>query len=214
MRPSRSFEKLLRMASNRLARLRSRAVEGLTHTGPERDRQFAYVIVEALNLWGNFSRSYAMSCLFRPKRVTKQGRVTIGNATVTTPAAVLLIAAQVRRGPAAAAPTTRRDEPAWHDRDLLIKTCLAMGSSHAADVQGALSGNTTVFDHLPTFRNFYAHRNDESAQKAIRLARNQYLIIGVRHPTGALSAPAYKRTQPLILDWLDDMQVVMEFLCD
>lgn len=213
MRPSRSFEKLLRMASKRLARLRGRAVEGLALAEPLRDRQFAHVVVESLNLWANFSRSYALSCIFRPKRVAK-GRVTISNAAITSPATVLLLAAQVRRGPAAPAPTTRRDEPAWHERDLLLKTCMAMGCSHAADVQGALSGHTTVFDHLPTFRNFYAHRNDESAQKALTLARKQYLIIGVRHPTSALSNPAYKRPQPLILDWLDDMQIVMEFLCD
>lgn len=201
------------MASNRLARLRSCALDGLANPGPKQDRQFAYVVIEALNLWANFSRSYVLSCLFRPKRITK-GRVRIGNAAITTPAALFLLAAQIRRGPAAAAPTSRRDEPSWHERDLLIKTCLGMACSHAADVQGALSGNTTVFEDLPAFRNFYAHRNDESAQKAVALVKRQYLIVGVRHPTGALSTPAYKRTQPLLLDWLDDMQIVMEFLCD
>lgn len=213
MRPSRSFEKLLRMALRRLARLRTCAIDALKQADPHRDRQLAYVVVESLNLWANFSRSYALSCLFRPKRIAK-GRVRVGNAAITMPAAVFLLAAQQRRGPAAAAPTSRREEPAWHERDLLLKTCLAMGCSHVADVQAALSGNTTVFEDLPAFRNFFAHRNDESARKAIALARRQYLIIGARHPTSALSMPAYKRTQPLILDWLDDMQIVMEFLCD
>ena len=213
MRPSRSFQTLLRSATNRVGRLRAHAVEGLKQGGSYQDRQLAFVVVETLNLWANFSRSYLLSCLFRPKRIAK-GRVTLGNAAVTTPGALFLLAAQIWRGPGAAAPATRRQEPAWHQRDLLIKTCLAMGCSHVADVQNALSGNTRVFDDLPAFRNFYAHRNDESAQKAIALAHTQYLITGVGHPTSALSTPAYKRTQPLILDWLDDMQAVMEFLCD
>lgn len=201
------------MALKRLARLRICAIDALTQPAPNRDCQFAYIVMESLNLWANFSRSYVLSCLFRPKRVAK-GRVMVSNAAITTPAAVFLLAAQQRRGPAAAAPTSRREEPAWHERDLLLKTCLGMGCSHLADVQSALSGNTTVFEDLPAFRNFYAHRNDESARRAIALARRQYLIIGARHPTSALAMPAYKRTQPLILDWLDDIQIVMEFLCD
>jgi len=194
-------------------RLRALAIDALARTAPGRDRQLAYVAIEAQNLWGNFSRSYALSCLFRPKRVAN-GKVTLTNASITTPAAVLFLAAQVRRGAAAVLPTTRRDEPAWHERALLIKLCLAMGCSHAADVQSALSLMTTVFEGLPTFRNFYAHRNDESAEKAIAFARRQYLITGIYHPSAALATPAYKRPQPLILDWLDEMQAVMELLCD
>jgi hypothetical protein len=201
------------MASGRLARLRVSALDGLAQSGPERDRQLAYVTVEALNLWANFARSYALSCPFRPTRITK-GRVTLSNAAITTPAAVLLLAAQARRGAGAVAPMTRREEPAWHERDLLIKTCLAMGCSHAGDVQSALSVITTVFEALPSFRNFYAHRNDESAEKAVALGKKQYLITGMRHPSAVLATPAYKRTQPLILDWLNEMQAVMELLCE
>lgn len=78
----------------------------------------------------------------------------------------------------------------------------------------ALSVSTRVFDDLPKFRNFYAHRNEESAKKAVDLARHYYVIGGAKSPTEALATPALKRTQPLILDWLDDMGVVMQLLCE
>jgi len=213
MRPARSFEKLLGMASRRLNRLRSRAVDALKSGNPERDRHLAYVTVEALNLWANFSRSYVLSCLFRPMRISKR-RVALSNAAISTPASVLLLATQMRRGPTASAPTSRREEPSWHERDLLMKTCKAMGCSNYPEVQSALSVVTTVFEDLPAFRNFYAHRNDESASRVIALGKRNHLISGARHPTDVLVMAAYKRPQPLVLDWLDDLQIAMELLCD
>src|SRR5687768_10387078 len=121
MRPSRSFRRLLRMALTRLSRLRFCANQALTASDTERDRRLAFVAIEALNLWANFCRSYVLSCPFRPARLAN-GRVSLSNAAVSTPAAVLLLATQARRGPTAKAPTSRKDEPAWHEKDLLLKT--------------------------------------------------------------------------------------------
>lgn len=89
-----------------------------------------------------------------------------------------------------------------------------MQCSHLAEIRMAFSVSTRVFDDLPTFRNYYAHRNEESAKKAIYIARRYYVISGASSPTEALATPALKRTQPLILDWLDDMSVVMQMLCE
>jgi hypothetical protein len=201
------------MSRNRLARLKHRAILGLEPGCLERDQHFSYVVLEAQNLWSNFVRSYLLSCLHGPTRVNNAA-VLVGNAAVVTPGDVLTIATRVWKGPAAAAPADRRDEPPWHEKRFLLRTCEEMQCSHYADVQAARGIPTRVFEDLPTFRNFYAHRNEESARKAVELARRYYLIGGVRHPTHVLAQAAHKRPQPLLLDWLDDMSVIVEFLCD
>lgn len=123
------------------------------------------------------------------------------------------MAAKVARGPLAPAPTSRRDEPAWHDVTIFIKTCEAIRCSHLGEVQSAMSLHTRVFYDLPLFRNFYAHRNEESAIRALGLARRQYLITRARHPSEAILSPAPKRPQALLLDWLDEMEAVIDLLC-
>jgi hypothetical protein len=77
-----------------------------------------------------------------------------------------------------------------------------------------MSVDTRALQDLPVFRNFYAHRNEETAAKAIALAERQYLIRGRTHPTLAIATPPYQRPQPLILDWLDDIRAVIDLLCD
>jgi hypothetical protein len=62
-------------------------------------------------------------------------------------------------------------------------------------------------------RNFYAHRNDQTARAAKEIARH-YTIAGLDHPTQILSTPAYGRPQVLILDWIDELTIIVEFLCE
>ena len=213
MRESRSFACLRASARKRLWRLRARAVVGIALRNPLRDRELAYVVLETQNLWTNFSRSYLLSCVYRPKRCTG-GRVTHANAAIQTPGDVLFAANKLARGPLAAAPVSRRDEPSWHNIALFRNTCQHLQCSHLAHVQAALSLQTRVFYDLPSFRNFYAHRNGESAQKAIQLAKRIYLIAGPTHPSDVLAEPARNRTQALILDWLDDISAIVDLLCD
>jgi hypothetical protein len=212
MRESQSFSSLYVAAIKRLTRLRSTAVLGVAAANPARDRQVSYVVLEAQNLWTNFTRSYLISCLFRPKR-RNGGRVTYNNAAIQTPGDLLFSANRLAKGPTAPAPLSRREEPAWHDPALFHNTCQTLQCSHLAHVQASLSLQTRVFYDLPPFRNFYAHRNEQSARKAVQLAKAQYLISGPRHPSDVLALPAKGRTQALILDWLDDMATVVDLLC-
>ena len=109
---------------------------------------------------------------------------------------------------------TRREEPSWHDPNLLIKGCACFAMSNEQQVQQALSINSDVFSHLATCRNFYAHRNPETAVKVLRLGQESYSIYNVRHPSEVLAAYAYNRPQSLVLDFVDDLWAVTEILCD
>ena len=41
-----------------------------------------------------------------------------------------------------------------------------------------------------------------------------YSISLRRHPTEILLSPAYDRPQVLILDWIDDIDIVVKLLCE
>jgi hypothetical protein len=88
-----------------------------------------------------------------------------------------------------------------------------MNCDHLANVEAALSTGTSVFQHLPTVRNFYAHRNEETSRKALAVGVT-YVIADKPAPTPMLLTPAIKRPQALMLDWIDDIETVMELLCD
>jgi hypothetical protein len=214
MRATGSFQKLLSITSRRLLRLKAIAQSciPLGLGNPPTDRVLSFVVIEAQNLWGNFVRSYLLSLLSRPRRQDGT-RVVLGNTLIRTSSDLIFLATQVAKGPHATLPTTRREEPAWHDVNVLIKTCTALRPSHLNDIHAALSITAGVLSDLPTFRNFYAHRNEESAHKAIQLAQRQYLILGTNHPTEALSLPAHNRPQALVFDWLDELLVIVQLLC-
>lgn len=214
MRPSSDLAKLSSCARRRLRRLRGPLVQhNAIVNSVELDRTVAYIVLEAVNTWTNFSRSYYLSFLAEPRRRVGT-RVKIRNLSAATPGDMLLLAARACRGPLAAPPSDRRSEPDWKDPTMLFRACQAVSPTHLIDVQNALSLQTRVFVDMPTFRNFYAHRNDETANRAVQLARRHYLIGGVRHPTAALLAIRHARPQSLLLDWLDEMEVVIEVLCD
>lgn len=49
--------------------------------------------------------------------------------------------------------------------------------------------------------------------KAKQIAHS-YSIPLRRHPTEILLTPAYDRPQILILDWIDDIEAIVELLCE
>lgn len=211
MRATTDLTKLSASAGCRVRKLRA-LVTSAASTG-DADQHIARAVIEAHNTWCNFLRAYLLSYLVAPRN--RLGvRVRLQNLAIGTPGDLLHAAVKACRGPAAQAPTERRDEPAWHDIQNFLRACAALNPTNLAHVHAVLSSQTRVFSDLPTFRNFYAHRNEETAARAINLARRYYLITGVRHPTEALLRPARRRPQPLLMDWLDEMTTVMEFLCE
>jgi hypothetical protein len=103
-------------------------------------------------------------------------------------------------------------EPTWHDPTTLSQLSRQLALSIDAQVQGALSLPTRVFQHLPTVRNFYAHRNEDTSERLARVAR----ALGLRPRSRATElmlsfAPA--RPQNVLADWIDEVRVVAETLC-
>jgi hypothetical protein len=169
----------------------------------------AHVVIEALNAWALFSRSYYLSCTL--------GAVTERKKYVTTTptpdplgAAITCINSWAR--PNALGRWHRRDEPAWHDPNVLMKVCRNVGCSIHVQIGQAFSLNQNVFKDLPVFRNFFAHRNGDTSQAARNIAA-RYTLPSHLSPTELLLSVSPGATETIIADWLSEMLITAEFLC-
>jgi hypothetical protein len=216
MTPSRELRLVRDRTLKSLDRLRTIAATASLNL-PDRAAklQLSHAAIEVLNTWANFSRAYLLSCILRPRRVNG-GRVTT-NGIATTFNEVVGVAV-IRHKPhlkhlGLAHTWHRRDEPPWHDPNILISACDDLGCSNNADIKAALSLPTRALIDLPVFRNFFAHRNRLTATAAKDVAP-RYVIPSNIHPIEILARKPKGRPYPLLVDWIDDIVATVGLLCD
>lgn len=222
MRCTRSLARLERSCVKRVRRLQGHVDELKTfrtavRTATERrlaEHAAGAMVIDVLNTWANFSRAYFVSCMLGTctvsgTRVTP--RAAAGRANDAIGAAVTWVRPCAK--PKFDGSWNRRDEPTWHDPRTLIDLAIHCGFSHWSDVASAFSGaQSRTFQDLPTVRNFFAHRNAETRDAAIRVG-TRYGVGTVDRPSELLFAYPLGRTVPLILDWLIDVELVIKYLC-
>ena len=212
MRPSRYLRELERTTSSRLARLEVLARSADSMVFREADKLISFVTIEVLNTWGEFVRCYLLSCSLHPWS-SSGVRITLANARIRTFEDVLRIAILKRKKPLPRrGRITRRDEPSWHEPQTLLLTSQEMGCSNLGNVHAALSTGTRAYKDLPTFRNFYAHRNPETATKTKRIATTNSISSRL-HPTEILRSAAPGRPEVLLVDWIADLTTTVKMLC-
>jgi hypothetical protein len=204
--------RLEEVAIRRALRLRSLVDTYSVPVPSDQDRIVSYVTIEALNLWASFARAYYVSSVLGA-RISAGGKVTVQKRGIRTPGDAITFSVQ-RLGPRrrAAGPWKRRDEPAWHTPSTLLTLFEDLGASNLKEVQRAFGYQTRVFGQLPTFRNFFAHRNEESAEKTAQIARAYGLSPRLR-PSEVLCSRTVGRPQNILADWLDDLRNVMQLMC-
>jgi hypothetical protein len=72
---------------------------------------------------------------------------------------------------------------------------------------------TQVFAHLARARNYFAHRNRDTRATAQGIGPS-YGLSALLHPADMLLARPVGRPQALILEWIDDIEIVVSYLCD
>lgn len=203
--------RLERVAILRALRLRVLLEPCVPPLTVEQERLVSYVTIEALNLWSSFARAYYLSSVLGAK--TNAGtKVAVHGQVFRAPGDALGYAIKLLRPHAGPGPWKRRDEPTWHDPQTLLKVYQALSASHLSDVQNAFSYPTLVFARLPTVRNFFAHRNEETARKAAQVARTYGLSPRLR-PSDVLCTKLPGRPQAIAADWIDDLCSVISLLC-
>lgn len=106
-----------------------------------------------------------------------------------------------------------RDEPAWHDSNTIIKIASYYSFSNKNDINTAFSFGFTAHKNLVVFRNYYAHRNRGTKQKAQNIA-SQYGIRTNQHPTEILLD--YPLSYPgisLLEIWRGELEQTISLLC-
>ena len=219
MRPSKHLKKLQETAINKVHRLRRLLTNiPVSSSSNEIETCLTYITIETLNTWSNFSRSFYLSCTLQPKTVSRN-RVT----TLVRPANFNdAIGQAIRLYRSSANPNSqglwhRREEPTWHDPSTINRVCAHIGCSNIADISDGLSGEQTFFAHLPVFRNFYGHRNQQTERAAMQLAP-RYGISATLRPSDILrqfpiSSTSTPSTSILLVKWIDEIEATIEYLC-
>lgn len=169
----------------------------------------AFVSIDGLNLWSEFARSYLRFALRHDE--TRSGvPITTGFPRGTTlEQALVQIPSVLRRPPGAT--LTRLHEPAWHSRRSYLKTARLAGLSTLAQVEAALALPLRFTEDLPVARNFFAHKNSETAEKVRNLAR-RYSMARVKHPCDLVLGVAPGRPVVVLEDWLAEIEMVIEIM--
>lgn len=210
MRVHRDLRKLQAAATSRLIRLRRRAHQSTSPAteASARELGITYSVVELYNLWYSFSRCLYLSAALGA-RDGAGSRVRISVPTPKTIEDALTHAIRTRpRYRNSMPPWNWWHEPSWIDANVLLDSLRTIGASNEQHVSAALSVRPSVFNEIRLFRNFYAHRNEDTSRQLKPLIR-RYLMSPSLRPTEALASPAMVqgllRPQPLLLDWIDDI---------
>lgn len=214
MTPTRRLARLQSRSQGRLAKLRREAIAAsLSADFLARDRASEHLALTLLNVWANFNRAYYLSCFVLPTRAGG-GRIRVDSRCAGWSFRDALDnSIVVVRGwaPKATGKWSRRDEAPWHVVENLIAACADVSCSHQADVEAAFGAGQRVFVDLPVFRNYFGHRNEDTERSALR--RASAYGIPASSPSEALLTRPLRRPSPLIIEWIDEVGVTIEFLC-
>jgi hypothetical protein len=211
--PSHRLGGLSRAAKKRLAKLRSR----VDHLGfpptPDEDVAVAWTVIEALNLWSSFLRAYYLSGAIHTRTISGN-HVLFNSIGFTNAKSAVKYAIQSVNPKFNKSKISRRDEPAWHDKTNFVSLQQKVGASNLTQIYSAFSSGASFSNYLPSVRNFYAHRCDETFQKAALVGVKLGLSSQPRlRATKIMCSRLPKRPQNILTDWLDDMLNVIDLLC-
>ena len=198
MRRCKRLRRLRKTLNRRILRLEKRLKKvALNSANEHRDIVVAFVAIEALNAWALFSRSFYLSCAIGSE-TERRKPITLATATAD-PLGAAITCCNNRARPNAAGLWHRRDEPTWHDPNVLMKVCGNIGCSLQTQIGQAFSLNQNVFNDLPVFRNFFAHRNGQTSQAARNIA-SRYTLPSKLSPTDLLLAVSPGSIAPLMVE--------------
>jgi hypothetical protein len=194
-------------AEARLARLSELSQPLHAPVQPQDGRLIAYVVIEAANLWAQYSRCFFLSCALGAR--DGSGQLTAQTRAATVDGALTLAVHAVKpklRG--TTRPWSRRDLPDFQNKGQLAKTLKYIQASVSPQVDVALAYQSRVLSDLPTARNFFAHKAEDAANKARGLAP-RYGITRVSAPETLLCTVPSSGADILLREWLADLTAIL-----
>jgi hypothetical protein len=214
MRAASDLTKLYDAAQYRLVKI-GRLYSSLSRRPlPDRGMVISTSVLELDNLIITTLREFTISSLVRTRTVSGH-RVAINRLfrceeeiSAHILSIVNFVAFQRLKQPPRIA---RKDEPTVRDLKITEKILLGCGASNLPSLQNALALNLSLFRDIPTIRNFYAHRNEDTWKKVKDKAR----LMGIRatrHTDDLVQAVVAGRPWSIFEDWLGDLEIFFEEL--
>jgi len=181
------------------------------HNAPfeQSNRLTSFLILNTFNAWAEFCRNYYLAGV---RGFTTHSGVAVSTSLANnTPIQVAMQHAKLILYPKwVPAPLARRDEPAWHSRKYFLKVCQGVKFTNYSQVSAALALKSTSYEDIWSYRNFYAHRNEDTALQALSIARRQK-IIGA-HPTTCASAIIPGAATNFVESWAYDLDLTVAMM--
>jgi hypothetical protein len=207
MRIVSSVELLADQGMRRIDRLKQVLDSGLTGTADPR-LVVAHTTIELASLWVAFNRFYFLSIALGAGD-SAGNRLPAARRFATANDALRAAYAATQTGtPPPVINWTK--EPKWWDVSKVDACLLRIGSPSVGKVRAAVSVPSDVFDALQPYRNFYAHRNEDTVAKARRAYGGTGA--GSQHPTDMLLATRPSRPQCVLADWVDTIRIVLSLM--
>ena len=211
--------KLVQRAQRRISKLRAlcQDFEGTTDFS-QKDVLATYITIENANLWDSFARSLVLTCALNSAVTGKGALITHSQPPFADERDALLFAidavnkkhaANLRRTGHRIRP---RDEPAWEDRNILLRIAHGLGLSNEPSISAAITASATTLANMPTIRNFYAHRSELTAKKAAAVQLS-YGFASSIHPTQFLNSRLAARPHTILRHLVDDISLSITIAC-
>jgi len=201
---------LTRTAQERLGRLIWLAAPLALPLSPKDRRLISYVVIEAANLWAQYSQCLFLSCALGAKDVSGQ-RIVVNRAPTMNDALTLAVHATKPKMRGTYRQWQRRDLPDFQQKSELGKTVRYVRASVAADVDLALGYQSRVLEDLPTMRNFFAHKAELAATKARNLAP-RYGLSRALSPETLLCTPPRGGADVVLREWIADLNAILTLM--
>ena len=174
----------------------------------------ARVTIDLQNTWSQFSRALYLSSLLG-SRLQSGRRATVSNPCADIDDAIGRAVRQYRpsANPRPDGSWHRRDEPNWHDPNILLALLGSQNATILTSVQESLSSGYRVFLDLPVFRNYFAHRSQQNAEAARSVALRNGVAAAMKRPSDMLLTRPIGRPQSLLNDWIDELQFTIDYVC-
>jgi hypothetical protein len=171
------------------------------------------IVMDLQNTWANTCKWYMVSCLL--------GAYTAQGVRVSCPARPIIVDDAIRMAIRLYKPKSKVgpgqswrpfDEPPWHIPDAMLVVSGKAQLNNHQDLAKYLSTGFYVFSDLPIYRNYFAHRNKDTKDRATNLAPRYGKSVADKPSLVLLSVPS-NRPVSVLEDWIREVRLTVNAIC-
>jgi hypothetical protein len=214
MQATSDLSKLHRAVDFRLDKLLRITAIARSQAGSMKGILIGHCVIELDNLIIGANRMFVGSCLTQAR--TANGVTVVASSRFSSQqevGAFILRSINGTKFTRMGSPLTisRRDEPTLRSPRDVSKVMVAAAASNLASVQNALALNSSVFGEISAMRNFYAHRNADTMDRARRVALT-WGIARLAHVDEVANLAKANRPVPVLDEWVVEVRDFMREL--